>query len=194
MLPFDPTGVQERLIANSHAEGECHVWDLSRYSAGYGRIHVKDWRGAWPSMGTHRVAMMLARDASLGYLWVLHHCDNPPCFNLDHLFLGTVRDNARDMANKARGANQNTNKTVCLRGHVLDAPGVLSWDRRGNRRCIVCAREAARTGAVRRRTHCHEGHSLAGVPTNARGTRICPECQPARAALAAARNVMRGDG
>lgn len=29
-------------------------------------------------------------------LWVLHTCDNPPCVNLDHLYLGTPRDNSED--------------------------------------------------------------------------------------------------
>lgn len=33
---------------------------------------------------------------------VLHRCDNPPCFRLDHLFLGTTLDNNRDRAAKGR--------------------------------------------------------------------------------------------
>lgn len=27
---------------------------------------------------------------------VLHRCDNPPCFNIDHLYLGTQSENMRD--------------------------------------------------------------------------------------------------
>lgn len=57
--------------------------------------------------GAHRVAYSLWIGScdvdDLGdELYVLHHCDNPPCFNPDHLSLGTPTDNMVDASLKSR--------------------------------------------------------------------------------------------
>lgn len=50
----------------------------------------------------HRYVWMLANGPIPKGTFVLHRCDNPPCFRLDHLFLGTAKDNSADMVTKGR--------------------------------------------------------------------------------------------
>lgn len=39
-------------------------------------------------------------------IWVLHRCDNPPCINIEHLFLGTCQDNTDDKMQKGRNPSR----------------------------------------------------------------------------------------
>lgn len=48
------------------------------------------------------LAWMGAHEPIPDRLWVLHRCDNPPCVNPDHLFLGTRLDNVHDCVKKGR--------------------------------------------------------------------------------------------
>lgn len=68
---------------------------------GYGRI---SWRSK--SWIAHRLAWVLVKGDIPEGMVICHACDNPPCVNPTHLFLGTVEDNIADRQRKGRGAHQ----------------------------------------------------------------------------------------
>jgi hypothetical protein len=78
-------------------ETPCTDWPNRRDKDGYG----KAWRdGRW--WLAHRAAWADASGPIPNDLHVLHHCDNPPCVNVQHLFLGTQADNMADKVAKGR--------------------------------------------------------------------------------------------
>jgi len=90
------------------APGGCLVWGKYTAKNGYGQLGIHS-----KAMQAHRLAWTLANGPIPPGLKVLHRCDNPPCCNPDHLFLGTQADNVADMVAKNRnvyGERQNSSK------------------------------------------------------------------------------------
>lgn len=129
--------VQEA-IAQFHASFEktagCWEWTATRDTGGYGYIY---WPGEKRARKAHRQSWRTFRGPIPDDLWVLHHCDNPPCVNPSHLFLGTSLDNNRDRHAKGRDGDT---KGIRNGRAVLDASKV---------RKIRMAPEVARIVAAR---------------------------------------------
>lgn len=97
-LPKMTVAYLQKVKASVDVRGpdECWPW-TGRPNREYGQISL-----GGKQYGAHRLAYFIAFGVDPGDLCVCHSCDNPPCCNPAHLFLGTVGDNNRDMVAKGR--------------------------------------------------------------------------------------------
>lgn len=81
------------------ANSLCIEWQGWHTKAGYGQL-TRDGKKIY----AHRDAWEKANGPIPKGMHVLHRCDNPPCVNPEHLFLGTHTDNMHDMIAKGRNS------------------------------------------------------------------------------------------
>ena len=110
--------ILERIERHTHEmrEGECWVTTYKPRNQ-YGHVRIKPERGPdevcdRPGIALHRVAWEAHNCEPIpDGMVIMHTCDNPRCFNPEHLRVGTLSDNSRDMVEKGR-ANTTRNPTT----------------------------------------------------------------------------------
>ncbi|WP_084542836.1 HNH endonuclease [Deinococcus murrayi] len=92
--------LQEKLLKHRQIDSTTGCWEwtagLGRKSYGVVTVAYKQYRV--PRLSAH---VYLGFDLTSQQI-VCHRCDNPRCFNPDHLFMGTLSDNMQDMLAKGR--------------------------------------------------------------------------------------------
>jgi hypothetical protein len=83
-------------------QNNCWDWNGMIYNTGYASIP----QGRNKTILAHRASWLIHFGDIPQNMFVLHKCDNPPCTNPKHLFLGTAKDNSIDMIKKGRASGQ----------------------------------------------------------------------------------------
>lgn len=134
--------------------GDCIVYQGTKTTRGYGYLPPSE------AVDGSRMAHRAALSAALGRPLVgqaLHHCDNPPCINPDHLYEGDDADNALDRVERGRARGGKAYITHCKHGHPLTGDNVQTYDRQSTRstftarRCMTCRRDQNIKLAARRK-------------------------------------------
>ena len=84
-------------------EDGCWMFTGSWDGFGYGEMRCDGVR-----MRAHVASYKIHKGTIPEGMYVCHECDNPWCVNPEHLFLGTLSDNIKDMWAKGRGVLQDT--------------------------------------------------------------------------------------
>lgn len=75
----------------------CLVWTGAKNSTGYGTFRVNG-----KTVLAHRYNYYMIKKEDISGKLLCHKCDNRACVNVDHLFLGTYKDNIQDCITKNR--------------------------------------------------------------------------------------------
>ncbi len=179
-------------VIKGESEDDCWDWNIGNGS--YGVFYVTA-DGVNTRYSAHRFSWVLHNGPipeQEDELCVLHRCDNPPCSNPSHLWLGTRAENMVDKEAKGRGKYPRRDQTHCKRGHPLSGNNLYVDPKTGRRHCRECRRAHDREMYRKKmesqglavaprnsdRTHCPKGHPYDEENTyiSRSGSRVCRTC------------------
>lgn len=102
----------------------------------------------YKDIGIHRLSAWIFNNVDIDTDIVIRHsCDNPPCWNPEHLIAGTQSENLSDAVNKGHrpriwGKNlQESLQTHCKHGHEFTVLNTYYYPKTRKRACKECMRQ-----------------------------------------------------
>lgn len=114
--------VKKELLSKRNITGNCWEFTGQLDRNGYGR-RTFTINGKKAKRPVHQTAYRLWKGEIPEKYHVCHSCDNPKCFNPDHLWIGTAKDNLQDMIKKGRASRlkgENAGRAKLKEKDVLD--------------------------------------------------------------------------
>ena len=144
---------------------ECWIWTASKNSlSGYGKFNA----GEKKYNSAHRYSYFIHKGAIPDGMFVCHVCDNPPCVNPNHLWVGTASENTIDMLSKGRRpartkghkhTEQYKLQQFCKNGHEKTPENTYIHTRPNGysiRHCKICRKQSRKAYAQRKKKHENE--------------------------------------
>ncbi len=98
--------IDEKFWQKVDKTNSCWLWKGGKDIYGYGRLRVPG-----HNLLAHRISYELHHGPIPKEMLILHKCDNPPCVNPAHLFLGTQETNNKDAKSKGRSRGRFSHKS-----------------------------------------------------------------------------------
>ena len=126
----------KKLEENTTKIAGCWLFEGPLDGQGYGAIRYDG-----KQVGVHRLSAHLFLGFNLDSdMWILHkrECPNKNCWNPEHLYIGTPKENTRDFDIDGR-PKRGRYKTHCPQGHEY-TPENTRIDKKGAQTCRECNR------------------------------------------------------
>ena len=126
--------IEKRFKEKINITDGCWIWTAAKFHHGHGAIKVNG-----KMIKAHRLSWELVNGPIPENLVVRHLCNNSSCVKVDHLALGTQKDNVHDMIKAGRHGHKKA--THCKNGHEFNEANTYHVIKKGSRNCRVCDRE-----------------------------------------------------